>query len=899
MLTGTIRGSGQVGTKKVSCRIDIHQHEIGYQDVRRAAMRKLTYAFLLLTVTVCEAWGQSPPVVTGAVTAASGACPSLPSTKSTFQLTDSLVWFDFTYTGGSAGDSWSVEWFEPNGAPYAINTFTQKATGGSSCYEYTIGISGYMPASVPGQWRVESIWEGQVVASSQFTLASASPLITALNPSVAVPGGPAFKLGVFGGGFASSSVVQWNGSSLQTVFVGANQLTASVPASLIAASGTANVTVLQNGAASGSVSFIVPVVAPTGLAVPSLSSFDSLMESLLAKYNIPGGSIALTQNGRLVFARGYGYANPQEALPAQPDSRYRVASLSKAITATTIMHLVEQGKLSLDQPAFALLPSSLQPPAGSTPDSRIASITVRNLLNHAGGWDDSPTGSNFDPMFNSPTICAKLGAPAPASTENIIRYMWGYQPLQFNPGTQYAYSNFGYAVLGRIIENLTGMSYEQYVRENVLAPMGIGELRIGQTLPEGQLPNEVVYKSPGNGPSVFPDVASPVPLPYGDWYIESMDSHGGWVATAIDYIKFLNAIEGRRGTPFLSAASIAQMTALPTAVTTWDGSSSWYGFGLLVNTANNWWHSGSLDGTATYQIRTATGFNWVVFLNYRGDNTGAQTNLFSDIDSGLWAAANAATAWPTNDLFTNYPDSVVGATQTQPALTTREGVVNGATFDRGIVSGSWITLFGDNLSGTTRTWTSADIVNGNLPTSLDNVGVTINGQPAYVYYISPTQINVQAPKGLPSAWVAASVTYNGFTTSPILTEAAPNAPGALTYAANGKLYAVATNAAGTQIIGSVAGTTPAVPGSLVTIYATGLAASQAGVASPALTDVTATTLVTIGGQSAKVTYSAAGTPGLFQINAVVPSNLQNGDQQLVIAIAGKQSPANVYLSIHQ
>lgn len=193
--------------------------------------------------------------------------------------------------------------------------------------------------------------------------------------------------------------------------------------------------------------------------MPSLAPFDQLMTGLLSKYGIPGGSIAITKNGRLIFARGYGYADADAQIPAQPDSRYRIASLSKAITAVTVMHLVEQGLLTLDQPAFALLPD-LQPPGGSTPDPRLASITIRNLLNHTGGWDDTATGSNFDPMFNSPKITQALSVPAPASTENIIRYMRG-QPLQFAPGTQYAYSNFGYAVLGRIIERVTGMSYEQ------------------------------------------------------------------------------------------------------------------------------------------------------------------------------------------------------------------------------------------------------------------------------------------------------------------------------------------------------------------------------------------------------------------------------------------------------
>jgi N-acyl-D-amino-acid deacylase len=504
-------------------------------------------------------------------------------------------------------------------------------------------------------------------------------------------------------------------------------------------------------------------------------------------------------------------------------------------------------------------------------------------------------------MFNSPAICAALDVSAPASTENIIRYMRG-QPLQFDPGSQYAYSNFGYAVLGRIIERVTNMSYEQYVRENVLAPMGISQPRIGQTLPQGRLPNEVTYESPSGGtwvaPSVFPDVVGSVPLPYGAWYLESFDSLGGWVWSAIDYAKFLNAIEGRRGKSFLSPASVAQMTAKP-AISTWANLNFWYGFGLLASTQGKWVHEGSLDGTITYWIRTSDGFDWVVFFNYRPSDPTDLSNMENDIDPGLVNAAGEVTSWPANDQFVNYPDTPAQTTQAQPALTTREGVLNGATFDRGVVSGSWIALFGDNLSGSTRAWRAADIVNGNLPTSLDNVSVTINGQPAYVYYISPKQINAQAPAGLQPSWITASVTNNGVSTGNILTHAVSNAPGAFTYAAGGIIFAVATSHDGT-VIGDPSvkpGTRFAVPGSTIVIWGSGLAASDPGITAPARLALTAATQVTIGGVNATVKFADVVSPGLFQINVTVP-NVPDGDQPMIIQIDGAQSPPAVMIAVH-
>jgi uncharacterized protein (TIGR03437 family) len=642
--------------------------------------------------------------------------------------------------------------------------------------------------------------------------------------------------------------------------------------------------------------YFTTALAQTGTAVPSLAAFDSLMNSVMTTYSIPGASLAITRNGQLVYARGYGLADPQNQIAAQPDSRYRIASISKTVTAVTVMHLFEQGQLDLDAPAFALLPD-LQPPSGATVDPRLASITIRQLLDHTGGWDDTATGSNFDPSFESPAICTSLGIPGPASTLDTIRYMRG-QPLQFNPGTQYAYANFGYAVLGRIIEHVTKMSYEQYVRQNILAPMGISQMRIGQTLPQGRLPNEVVYTSAGNLGSVFAGLAGPVPEPYGSFYVESFDSFGGWVATPIDYAKFLNAVEGRRGTAFLLPSSLTQMTAKPANVSTWATASSWYGLGLEVN-GTNWFNSGSLPGNLSYFLRMANGVDMVAFFNARPNDTTTRDTLLTNFGNGLASAVGQVTSWPTTDQFVNYPDTAAQTTKSQPALITNEGGVNGATLLRGVVSGSWVTLFGNNLSGTNRTWTAADIVNGNLPLSLDNVSVQINGQPAYVYYISPTQINVQAPSGLPSAWVTASVTYNGTTTSPILTSSAAAAPGAFTYASAGTTFAVATTVAGV-VIGDPSitpGTTMAAPGSTIVIYATGLAATTPGIASPPSVDVTASTKVTLGAITAPVAFAGSISPGLFQINATVPTSVAPGYSPLVIAIGATKSPAAVMIAV--
>ncbi|HXO20807.1 MAG TPA: serine hydrolase domain-containing protein [Thermoanaerobaculia bacterium] len=191
----------------------------------------------------------------------------------------------------------------------------------------------------------------------------------------------------------------------------------------------------------------------TGTEVPELASFDRIVPSLMAKWGVPGAAVAVVQEGRLILARGYGWADREARQPVQPDSLFRIASLSKSLTSAAILQLVEEGKLRLDDKAFDLL-KDLRPRAGARVNPQLRQITLRNLLQHSGGWD---SGKSFDPMFRSREIAGAMGVPTPAGPEAIVRYMLD-QPLQFTPGTAYAYSNFGYCVLGRVIEKVTGDS---------------------------------------------------------------------------------------------------------------------------------------------------------------------------------------------------------------------------------------------------------------------------------------------------------------------------------------------------------------------------------------------------------------------------------------------------------
>lgn len=402
-----------------------------------------------------------------------------------------------------------------------------------------------------------------------------------------------------------------------------------------------------------------PVIPPptvqevplTGQAVAGMESFDRVIPDLMKKHRIPGGAVAVVKDGRLIYARGYGYADVEAKIAVAPNALFRIASVSKPITAVAVLKLVEAGKLDFSATVLPLI-SDLQPPAGSTIDPRWQKITVLNLLQHTGGWDrDRPGG--FDPMFRPGTAAQAVGAPAPASAETVIRYMLG-QPLDFDPGTRYVYSNFGYAILGRIIERVSGMTYENYVKSAVLAPLGITRMQIGRTRLAQRVPGEVLYYHPGQQsvnadlvPSVFPGDGQ-VPSVYGGFHLEAMDAHGGWLASTIDLARFGIAVDGRAPpADILSAASLVEMTSRNHQA--WPSGPSWYGLGWAVRPPpqDNWWHDGSLPGTSSILVRSYHGFTWVALFNARTPDLA----FAREMDVAMWQALSEVSAFPSHDLF--------------------------------------------------------------------------------------------------------------------------------------------------------------------------------------------------------------------------------------------------------
>ncbi|MFD0662875.1 serine hydrolase domain-containing protein [Thermocatellispora tengchongensis] len=220
----------------------------------------------------------------------------------------------------------------------------------------------------------------------------------------------------------------------------------------------------------------VPTVAARGQAPTALAGFDRLMKDFMLKRGITCGQLAIAHKGKLVFARAYTLSTPEKYVPAvTPTSLFRLASVGKHITATAILRLAQDGRLNLGDPVTKWL--DLEPVAGKSADPRLAKVTMWRLLQHTAGWDREVSSAT---TTHETVIARALGKSLPLRHADIMRYVTGY-PLDFDPGTRMAYSNYGYLLLGRVIEKVTGRSYESYVRSALLTPLKIARMRVGSS----------------------------------------------------------------------------------------------------------------------------------------------------------------------------------------------------------------------------------------------------------------------------------------------------------------------------------------------------------------------------------------------------------------------------------
>lgn len=187
---------------------------------------------------------------------------------------------------------------------------------------------------------------------------------------------------------------------------------------------------------------------------------DELL-TLYQKYGQFNGAALIADGGKIVYQKGFGFANMELGVPNTADTRFRIGSVTKSFTSTLVFRLIEQGKLKLDGKLSDYLPEF--------PKAKGEKITINQLLTHTAGFRDSgdfPRNSN-----DFPAIVAKMNAGF-VSDEELVKMISEYD-LLFEPGTNFRYSNDGYILLGVIIERVTGKSYEAVLQEQILAPLGM------------------------------------------------------------------------------------------------------------------------------------------------------------------------------------------------------------------------------------------------------------------------------------------------------------------------------------------------------------------------------------------------------------------------------------------
>ncbi len=367
------------------------------------------------------------------------------------------------------------------------------------------------------------------------------------------------------------------------------------------------------------------------------------MQELLKEYDVPGGQMAVTYKGRLVYDRGFGVSDTTTKELVQPNSLFRIASVSKSITSIAVMQLFEKGMLDLDDKVFGkegiLNDNEYQNPI----DPRYLDITIRQLLNHSAGFIFVyPT----DPLFMTYDIAIDKGLTPPTNSMDVVLdWTLNNVMLSYAPGTSASYTNFAYSVLGMVIEKVTGLDYVEYVKKEIFAPLNITNIEAGHSLQKDKLPNEVTYYDYDNAPlmkSIYTGIPSSVPAQYGGYNWEIMTAAGGWVATAHDLCKLLVSVDGFPTIPdILTGTTIDTMTS---------PSKNWpaYSLGWKL-TGREYWNAGGIQGTTTVIKHNAQyQLNWAILFNSLPENYLPFYLKFMDLVTDELLNIKS---WPTHDLF--------------------------------------------------------------------------------------------------------------------------------------------------------------------------------------------------------------------------------------------------------
>jgi D-alanyl-D-alanine carboxypeptidase len=385
------------------------------------------------------------------------------------------------------------------------------------------------------------------------------------------------------------------------------------------------------------IAFLSASMATTAAPVDAglAGRIDPVVQDVMQRTGTPGVTIAVVEGGRVVYSHAYGFRDLQGRIPADLDTRYEVASITKQFTAAAILQLQEAGKLDIDATLATYLPAA----------PHASEVTLRQLLSHTSGLPE---------YFDGPDVDEAAGKP---TTFDMVMARVAGKPLDFPPGAKWSYSNTGYILLGRIIELITHESYHHYVQVHFLDPLGMKQTFT--MADEKSLPDMALgYRRVAGQIKLAP----PVDEGFG-W------SAGDLVTTPGDLQKWNAALtSGKVVTP----ADYALMT---TPVITKQGDSG-YGFGLFIDTIDDQpriGHTGSSLGfTAANEYFPKQDVRIMAFTNFLDDPEPGErftTAIFETLFPEIAAAADrpspgedAAVTTTARTLFTQMQDGTADGT---------------------------------------------------------------------------------------------------------------------------------------------------------------------------------------------------------------------------------------------
>ena len=339
---------------------------------------------------------------------------------------------------------------------------------------------------------------------------------------------------------------------------------------------------------------------PAALPADKTAKIEAAITSLMSSKHIPGLSIAIVIDNQLRWQSGYGIADLENSVPAKAATVYRTASVAKPLTAVAVMQLVERGKIDLDYPIQKYVPTF---PVKPWP------ITTRQLLGHLSGVRNYSSKDGLSTHFYG------------SLTEALS--IFKDDPLDFEPGTKYSYTTYGYVLLGTVIEGASGMSYLDYMRENVFKPAKMSHTQVDNVY--DIIPNRArgyhprVYgKFDGNLRNAdLADTSNKIPA-------------GGLVSTVEDLANFAIAVQNGI---LIKKETFEQMS---TPQKTRDGKATLYGLGWYLDGVRNVnglvWHGGVQAGvTSQLFILPKERFALVIMTNLEGGGYLQLETLFTQI----------------------------------------------------------------------------------------------------------------------------------------------------------------------------------------------------------------------------------------------------------------------------